>query len=151
MSGRYTDSGKPVKVYFPNPKAALPVLQADGLVEWLPWGRRKEQEGHLPATGWVRVDSISAGKWSRFHPRDVRIVAERFMEKDPAGVSHWFDLEGDQTIEGLLVVAGEERRVYVVTSLPPRGCESIHGRWPVLLPEVMPDGMEAARAPALGK
>ena len=36
--------------------------QADGSVEWVPWGRRKEREGHLPATGWARVDSISAGK-----------------------------------------------------------------------------------------
>lgn len=88
VSGRYTDSGKPVKVYFPNPKAALPVLQADGLVEWLPWGRRKEQEGLLPATGWARVDSISAGKWSRFHPRDVRIVAERFMIRHLASVRY---------------------------------------------------------------
>ncbi|MNN81683.1 hypothetical protein D3C81_1985320 [compost metagenome] len=51
---------------------------------------------------------------------------------DPAGVSHWFDLEDGQAIEGLLVAAGEEQRVYVVTSLPPAGCESIHGRWPVV-------------------
>ncbi|HHX6570234.1 TPA: hypothetical protein ACVGJZ_004089 [Pseudomonas aeruginosa] len=133
VAGRYTESGKPVRVYFPNPKAALPVLQADGSVEWLPWGRRQEQEGHLPATGWARMDSISAGKWVRFHPQDVRIVAERFMEKDPSGVSHWFELGEGQAIVGLLVAAGEERRIYVVTSLPPAGCESIHGRWPVLL------------------
>ncbi len=80
VAGRYTESGKPMKVYSSNTKAALPVLQADGSVE---------QDGHLPATGWARVDSIRAGKWARFHPRDVRIVAEHFMEKDPAGVSHW--------------------------------------------------------------
>ncbi|WP_197673147.1 hypothetical protein [Pseudomonas oryzae] len=79
------------------------------------------------------MDSISAGKWARFHPQDVRIAAERFMEKDPAGVSHWFDLEEGQAIEGLLVAAGDERRIYVVTSLPPLGCESIHGRWPVVM------------------
>ncbi|MCY1441536.1 hypothetical protein D9M71_578540 [compost metagenome] len=97
------------------------------------------------------MDSISTGKWVRFHPREVRIVADRFMEKDPAGVSHWFDLDESQAIEGLLAAAGEERRVYAVTSLPPAGCESIHGRWPVLLSEVVPDGLEAARASALGK
>lgn len=89
VAGRYTESDKPVKVYFPNPKAALSVLQANGSVEWVAWGRRQEQDGHLPATGWARVDSISADKWASFHPRDVRIVAEHFMEKDPAGVSHW--------------------------------------------------------------
>ena len=150
VAGRYTARGKPVKVYFPNPKAALPVLQADGSVEWLPWGRRREQEGHLPATGWARVDSIIAGKWARFHPQEVRIVAER-LEKDPAGVSHWFDLEEGQAIEGLLVATGEERRVYVVTSLPPAGCESIHGRWPVLLAEVVLDSLKAAQDAALRK
>ncbi len=69
---------------------------------------------------------------ARFHPREVRIAAERFMEKDPAGVSHWFELEEDKAIDGLLVIAGEERRIYMVTSLPPVGCESIHGRWPVI-------------------
>lgn len=84
----YTESGKPVRVYFPNPKEALPVLQADGSVEWVPGGRRKELEGHLSAHGWARVGSISAGKWARAHPLDVRIVAERFMKKDPAGVSY---------------------------------------------------------------
>lgn len=26
VAGRYRASGKPVKIYFPNPKAALPVL-----------------------------------------------------------------------------------------------------------------------------
>jgi hypothetical protein len=36
VAGRYTESGKPVRVYFPNPKAVLPVLQADGSVELLP-------------------------------------------------------------------------------------------------------------------
>ncbi|MNG34366.1 hypothetical protein D3C84_1208320 [compost metagenome] len=78
------------------------------------------------------MDSIGAGKWMCFRPREVRIAAERFMEKDPAGVSHWFDLGEGQTIEGLLVAAGEERRVYAVTSLSPPGCESIHGRWPLV-------------------
>ncbi len=42
-AGCYTESGKPMRVYFPTPKAAMPVLQTDGSVEWLP-GRRKEQE-----------------------------------------------------------------------------------------------------------
>ncbi len=88
VAGRFTDSGKPVKVYFPNPKAALPVLQADGSAEWLPWGRRKEQEGHLPATGWARADSITAGKWARFHPQEVRIAAARFMIRHLANVRY---------------------------------------------------------------
>lgn len=55
------------------------------------WGRRKEQPGHLPATGWARDDSITAGKWARYHPQPVRVVVERFMEKDEAKQSHWLD------------------------------------------------------------
>ena len=42
---KYTEtSGKEWKVYFPNPKAALPVVKSDGTVEWVKWGRRKEEQ-----------------------------------------------------------------------------------------------------------
>lgn len=85
IAGQYTNTGLPVRVYFPNPKAALPVLQADGSVEWIAWGRRREQPGRLPATGWARVDSITAGKWARYQPQEVRMPAVRFMEKTQRG------------------------------------------------------------------
>ena len=130
IAGQYTNTGQPVRVYFPNPKAALPVLLADGSVEWVAWGRRREQPGKLPATGWARVDSITAGKWARYQPREVWVPAERFMEKDPARQSHWFDLLPGQAIEGLLLEAEEERRIYVITSDPPEGLEWLHDRWP---------------------
>ncbi len=45
ISGRYTRTGEQLKIYFPNPKAALPVLGGDGDVVWVPWGRRREQAG----------------------------------------------------------------------------------------------------------
>lgn len=36
----FTDKeGKLWKIYFPNPKAALPVKQSDGSVEWVKWGK----------------------------------------------------------------------------------------------------------------
>ncbi len=66
VDGRYSATEKAIRIYFPNPKAALPVLQADGGVEWVTWGRRKEQPGHLPANGWARDDSITTGKWARY-------------------------------------------------------------------------------------
>lgn len=139
VAGRYSATGKPIRVYFPNPKAALPVLQADGSVEWITWGRRKEQPGHLPATGWARDDSIAVGKWARYHPQQVRVVAERFMEKDEAKQSHWFDLAEGQTIEALLLQQGEERRVYVVTTTAPSNSR-VHERWPAIAPPVPSQG-----------
>jgi len=51
-----------VKVYFPNPKAALPVLQADGSVEWLGGLGAAPGAGWASAGDWLgAVDSISAG------------------------------------------------------------------------------------------
>lgn len=35
VAGRYSATGKPIRIYFPNPKAALPVQQADGSFEWV--------------------------------------------------------------------------------------------------------------------
>ena len=133
VAGRYTQTGQQLRIYFPNPRAALPVRQADGAVAWVPWGRRKEQPGHLPATGWARTDSITAGKWARYRPQPVQVLAERFMEKNAAGASHWFDLEPGQAIEALLIEHGEERRVYVVTTTPPQGGPTVHDRWPSLV------------------
>lgn len=46
VAGRYTQTGQQLRIYFPNPRAALPVRQADGAVAWVPWGRR--QMGALP-------------------------------------------------------------------------------------------------------
>ncbi len=61
---RYTDkNGKEWKVYFPSPKADLPVLKKDGEVEWVTRVKRKKEEGRYFAPGgWARLDSINAGK-----------------------------------------------------------------------------------------
>lgn len=49
-------------VYFPSPKAALPVLKKCGEVEWVKWGRRKEENvPFFPNGDWARLDSIKAG------------------------------------------------------------------------------------------
>ncbi len=47
-------SGKEWKVYFPNPKAALTVAKSDGSVEWVKWGRRKEEQAPFVQGGWPR-------------------------------------------------------------------------------------------------
>lgn len=117
-------------MFFPNPKAALPVLKQDGQIILLPWGRRKKQTGQLPVTGWARIESIYSGKWDCFFPTPVKIPALSFMEKDFEGASHWYDLQRGQFIQGLVAKVGNERRVYVVTLEPELEMVEIHSRWP---------------------
>jgi hypothetical protein len=46
------EADKVWKIYFPNPKAALPVLLEDsGQLDWITWGRRTEQPGYGPTGG----------------------------------------------------------------------------------------------------
>lgn len=132
ISGKYTRTGEQLKIYFPNPRAALPVLGASGEVIWVPWGRRREQAGKGPAGGWARLSSVEEGKWEKYGPMRVRIPALRFMEKDESKVSHWFDLEPNQVIEGIVIGEGEEQRVYVITTSPPVEHEWVHDRWPLI-------------------
>ena len=132
ISGRYTRTGEQLKIYFPNPRAALPVLGAGDEAVWVPWGRRREQPGKGPAGGWARLSSIEEGKWEKYGPTRVHILATRFMEKDESKVSHWFDLEDGQVIEGLVIGTGEEQKVYVITTEAPGEHQWVHDRWPLL-------------------
>lgn len=132
ISWRYTRTGEQLKIYLPNPRAALPVLGASGEVIWVPWGRRREQAGKGPAGGWARLSSVEEGKWEKYGPMRVRIPAARFMEKDEAKVSHWFELEPNQVIEGLVIGAGEEQKVYVITTEAPEEKAWVHDRWPLI-------------------
>lgn len=133
ISGKYTRTGEQLKIYFPNPRAALPVLAGDGQeVLWVPWGRRREQTGKGPAGGWARLSSVEDGRWEKCGPTRVRIPAARFMEKDDEKVSHWFDLAKGEVIEGLVIGEGEQQKVYVITTKPPEGLECVHDRWPLI-------------------
>jgi hypothetical protein len=125
----YTYKGQEVRVYFPNPKAALPVRTRYGDMAIVIWGRRKEEQGVLPPGGWARLDSIQAGRWDKYFPVPVKIAASSFMEKDKAGKSHWFDLTRSQWIQGLVARDAGEERVYVVT-IKPQLPDAVHDRWP---------------------
>jgi putative SOS response-associated peptidase YedK len=133
-------------VYFPSPKAALPVALRFGEVEWIPWGRRREEAGHLPPGGWARLDSIQSGKWERYHPHPVQIIAQAFMEKDPEGQSHWFPLEAHQRLQGLLAIWENERRLYVVTLMAPTEWAWVHDRWPSVVTPSERAGLQAESA-----
>jgi len=128
----YHHNGQDVRVYFPNPKAMLPVITKSKEIELLPWGRRKEQRGHLPLGGWARLDSIYAGRWDKWFPLPVKLPVQQFMEKDIQGNSHWFDITAGQFIQGLIARDKHEQRVYVVT-ITPEFDDAIHERWPRIL------------------
>ncbi len=121
-----------VRVYFPNPKAQLPVRKKDGSVVLMPWGRRKEQPGALPMGGWARLDSIHAGRWDKWFPIPVRLPIISFMEKDVEGNSHWYDLTKGKYIQGLIAKNGVEQRVYIVT-IQPEMADAVHDRWPRII------------------
>lgn len=125
----YTHNEQDVRVYFPNPKAMLPVRQKTGEIVLLPWGRRQDQKGTLPLGGWARLDSIHAGRWDKWFPKAVKLNIKSFMEKDIEGHSHWFDLTQGQWIQGLVARDGSEQRVYVVT-ITPEMSDAVHERWP---------------------
>lgn len=125
----YTIAGQDIRVYFPNPKATLPVKMKNKSIELLPWGRRKNQAGILPLGGWARLDSIYAGRWDKWFPKPVKLPVKSFMEKDLEGHSHWFDLTKGQCIQGLIARDQHEQRVYVVTVTPELE-DAVHNRWP---------------------
>ena len=126
-------SGKEWKIYFPNPKAALPVAHKDGSIEWVKWGRRKEEQVPFVQGGWARLDSIEAGKWERNNPTHVKLAVQAFMEKDADKVSHWIDVPNGQSIEALIIEYDGEKRLYVVTEDTPAEYSWVHDRWPRLV------------------
>lgn len=128
----YEIDGEQVRTYFPNPKARLPVKKKSGGVELLPWGRRRQQTGHLPLGGWARLESIYDGRWERYFPQPVKLPILQFMEKDIEGNSQWFDLTQGKWIQGLVARWDHERRVYVVT-ITPEDESAIHERWPRIM------------------
>lgn len=128
----YQQNKQDVRVYFPNPKALLPVRTKNKETILLPWGRRKEQAGKLPLGGWARIDSIYSGRWDRWFPTPVKLPIKSFMEKDIVGESHWFDVSDGQCIQGLVARNNHEQRVYVVT-ITPEMADAVHERWPRVL------------------
>jgi len=128
----YSFDGQEVRVYFPNPKAMLPVQRKHGGVVLMPWGRRREQRGVLPLGGWARLESIYAGRWDRWFPLPVKLPIKSFMEKDIEGHTRWYDLTKGKWIQGLVARIEQEQRVYVVT-IEPQSDEAVHDRWPRVL------------------
>ena len=128
----FTDQGEDVRLFFPNPKATLPVLTKTHTIQRVPWGRRQNQAGVLPLGGCAHLDAIYAGRWDRWLPKPVKLAVKCFMELDIEGQARWYDLTKGQHIQGLIVREGSEQRVYVVTITPQRS-DAIHERWPRII------------------
>ncbi|MDA0426038.1 hypothetical protein NPN27_12200 [Stutzerimonas stutzeri] len=132
------EADKVWKIYFPNPKAAIPVLlEESGQLDWIHWGRRKEEPGNGPKGGWARLSTVQSGGWEKYRPRRGYGMVQRYMEKEGRPgeknrTSHWFDVPEGFALECLVIGEGEQRRVYVVTTAPPAEYEWIHDRWPLL-------------------
>jgi len=128
----FTHQGKEFRIFFPNPKATLPVRDRHGDSTLLPWGRRQQQVGKLPLGGWARMDSIHAGRWDRWWPSPGKLPVQGFMEQDLEGRRSWYELTRGQCIQGLVAQDKYEQRVYVVTIEPERE-DALHLRWPKLI------------------
>ncbi|BFM07070.1 hypothetical protein [Halioxenophilus aromaticivorans] len=131
---RFQANGDELKIYFPNPKAVLPVRTKNNGHELVAWGRRETQSGFMPRGGWARLDSIHAGKWSQYSPIPVKIDVQAFMEKDLNNTSQWYELQPGEFIQGLVATLGQECRLYVVTELNPNSNHKSQ-RWPRVIKE----------------
>lgn len=125
-------AGRVRSVYWQRGEPVLPVLanygEGDGSSGLLlmRWGNR-DKAAPFPPTGWARMDSIEAGKWSYLKPRPVLIPASYGVEK-----GKWFPIKSG--IMGVAVQRNGEERVYMLTrEATPDFLEvTKHARMPIL-------------------
>jgi hypothetical protein len=133
-----------VQSVFWQPRPVLPAL-VDGDVRLFDWGNR-EDSLKLPKTGWVRVESLDAGKWNYLRPREIVIPAFQGVEKKV-----WFGIE--HGIRGFLVRRDGAERIYMLTLPPTAEYRALtgHDRMPALIDQeqVVPIAEEGRQA-ALG-
>ena len=139
------DGGKARKIYFVGESAALPVLFEDSTeIEWVRWGRRKNEKCSFPQGGWARLSAIQAGDWHVYNPRRAVAVVERFLQGERSSalrgrrLSQWVLPPKGQSIECLVIGDGEDRRAYVVTTSPPAKLKALADRWPLLVTRSAP-------------
>ena len=115
-----------VETVFWQHRPILPAI-VDGEVHVFDWGNRDDAL-KLPKTGWVRVESMSDGKWNYLKPKPVIIPAFQGVEK-----RIWFGIE--HGIQGYLVRRGDEQRVYMLTIPPTPEYQELtgHDRMPALI------------------
>lgn len=115
-----------VETFFWQPRPVLPAL-VDGMPRMFDWGNRDESV-RLPKTGWIRLESLAAGKWNYLRPREVVIPALYGVEKRV-----WFSIV--HGIRGFLVRRGDLERIYMLTMPPTDAYRALtgHDRMPALI------------------
>lgn len=115
-----------IESVFWQARPILPVL-FDNELRVYDWGNRDEKL-KLPKTGWVRVESLDAGKWNYLRPRAITIPVFQGVEK-----RIWFGI--DYGIRGFLVQRDGAERVYMLTLPPTPEYQQLtgHDRMPALI------------------
>lgn len=128
------------QILFSDESPKLPLLLRDGSVEWMQWGKPFAQSADrsAPAGGWARLESIQSGKWKRFGVKPVKIVAQRFMQRDV-----WYPVPPGFFIQGAAIscpnatlqaeIGAEIVRAYVVTVPAAGDVAAVHDRMPRLV------------------
>jgi hypothetical protein len=115
-----------IETLFWQSRPTLPYLE-HGILRLADWGNRDPQL-RLPQTGWVRIESLTEGKWAHLQPRSVTIPAVAGVEKKV-----WFGI--DHGLQGVIVRHGEVERIYMQTMPPTAAYRTLtgHDRMPVLV------------------
>lgn len=134
-----------VQSVFWQPRPILPAL-VDGDLRIVDWGNR-DNSLKLPKTGWLRIESLEAGKWKYLRPREIVIPALQGVEKKV-----WFGI--DHGIRGFLVSRDGVERVYMLTLPPTPEYHALtgHDRMPALIDQdvVAPLDQGGSRQVSLG-
>jgi hypothetical protein len=129
---QFRESGL-VESLFWQSRPVLPVI-LDGQIQIIDWGNR-QKELRLPQTGWVRQESLDAGKWNYLQPQPVTIPVLAGVEQKV-----WFSI--DHGIQGIMVRQAGSIRVYMLTIPPTPAFTELtgHNRMPALInqPQVTP-------------
>lgn len=128
----YQYNNRIVIAHFAQEGALLPIKKQNGLITFVPWGRRKKEKGVLPLGGWASSESIRQGQWDKYFPKPVKLPIIKFLEQDIEGEWNWFDIISSHWMQGLFIQEQEEKRVYVVT-ITPQISEATYQRWPKLI------------------
>src|SRR4051794_22147386 len=100
--------------HFTDPNARIPIKTNAGLIQFMTWGRRLDERGKLPVGGWISTELKQKGHFDQYFPKEVKILATKFMEQDVEGRCIWSEVTAGSYIQGLILREKDEHRVYMV-------------------------------------